>query len=59
MAFATTRWATGNLIPAIVTHLSVDLLAGYVAPAYFAKQIVSPEHKEAEVAAVGHEEARR
>ena len=39
LAFAISRWATGNLIAATVTHLVVDLLAGYVAPGYFAKQI--------------------
>jgi membrane protease YdiL (CAAX protease family) len=38
VAFAISRWATGNLIAATVTHLVVDLLAGYVAPGYFAKQ---------------------
>jgi len=38
LVFAVSRWATGNLIAATVTHLVVDLLAGYVAPGYFAKQ---------------------
>jgi membrane protease YdiL (CAAX protease family) len=38
LVFAISRWATGNLIAATVTHLVVDLLAGYVAPGYFAKQ---------------------
>jgi uncharacterized protein len=48
VAFAISRWATGNLIAATVTHLVVDLLAGYVAPGYFAKQIAISE-REAEV----------
>jgi membrane protease YdiL (CAAX protease family) len=45
LLFAVSRWATGNLIAATVTHLAVDLLAGYVAPVYFAKQAASQENK--------------
>jgi len=37
LLFAISRWLTGNLIAAVVTHIVVDLLAGYVAPGYFAK----------------------
>jgi len=47
LAFAISRWATGNLIAATVTHLIVDLLAGYIAPGYFAKQAVEQEKEPA------------
>ncbi len=50
LAFAISRWATGNLIAATVTHLVVDLLAGYVAPGYFAKQTTQSEVETATVA---------
>jgi membrane protease YdiL (CAAX protease family) len=46
LVFAISRWATGNLIAATVTHLVVDLLAGYVAPGYFAKQAPAPRESE-------------
>jgi membrane protease YdiL (CAAX protease family) len=49
MAFAISRWATGNLIAATVTHLVVDLLAGYVAPGYFAKQVAGQRAESPEV----------
>jgi membrane protease YdiL (CAAX protease family) len=55
LAFAISRWATGNLIAATVTHLVVDLLAGYVAPGYFAKQAAQQAGKLADVAEVGGE----
>jgi uncharacterized protein len=55
VAFAISRWATGNLIAATVTHLVVDLLAGYVAPGYFAKQIAQSEDESAAVVEVGRE----
>jgi uncharacterized protein len=54
LAFAISRWATGNLIAATVTHLAVDLLAGYVAPGYFAKQAAQLE-SEAVVVGEGRE----
>jgi membrane protease YdiL (CAAX protease family) len=55
LAFAISRWATGNLIAATVTHLVVDLLAGYVAPGYFAKQAASQESETADVVEAGRE----
>jgi membrane protease YdiL (CAAX protease family) len=55
IAFAISRWATGNLIAATVTHLVVDLLAGYVAPTYFAKQVAQQTRQEAEVVGVSRE----
>jgi uncharacterized protein len=57
IAFAVSRWATGNLIAATVTHLVVDLLAGYVAPGYFAKQAArqANEHEPTDVVGVNQE----
>ena len=55
LAFAISRWATGNLIAATVTHLVVDLLAGYVAPGYFAKQAAQQMGEASEVVEVGRE----
>jgi CAAX protease family protein len=55
LAFALSRWATGNLIAATVTHLVVDLLAGYIAPRYFAKQTASTEDQSTEAVEVGRE----
>ncbi len=55
LAFAISRWATGNLIAATVTHLAVDLLAGYVAPGYFAKQAAQQPGEASEVVEVGKE----
>jgi membrane protease YdiL (CAAX protease family) len=55
LAFAISRWATGNLIAATVTHLVVDLLAGYVAPGYFAKQAAQQTAQHAEAVEVGTE----
>jgi len=55
LAFAISRWATGNLIAATVTHLVIDLLAGYVAPGYFAKQVASTESQTAEAVEAGRE----
>ncbi len=49
LAFAISRWATGNLIAATVTHLVVDLLAGYVAPGHFAKQTAQQKSESAVV----------
>jgi uncharacterized protein len=59
LAFAITRWATGNLIPATVTHLLVDLLAGYVAPGYFAKQQGRPENEAEALAETDDEQVER
>jgi membrane protease YdiL (CAAX protease family) len=54
LVFAISRWATGNLIAATVTHLVVDLLAGYVAPGYFARQsAVAKESEPAETVRTG------
>ena len=55
LAFAISRWATGNLIAATVTHLAVDLLAGYIAPGYFAKQIAQPDGETELVVGEGQE----
>ncbi len=55
MAFALSRWVTGNLIAATVTHLVVDLLAGYVAPGYFARQAVQQANEPAEVVGANRE----
>jgi uncharacterized protein len=55
LAFAISRWATGNLIAATVTHLVVDLLAGYVAPGYFAKQAAQQTNEASEAVQVGGE----
>jgi uncharacterized protein len=55
LAFAISRWVTGNLIAATVTHLVVDLLAGYVAPGYFAKQEAQQISETAEVSEVGRD----
>jgi len=55
LVFAISRWATGNLIAATVTHLVVDLLAGYVAPGYFAKQIAQSEGEPAVLVEEGRE----
>ena len=55
LAFAISRWATGNLIAATVTHLAVDLLAGYVAPGYFAKQAAQQATELVEVVGANHE----
>jgi membrane protease YdiL (CAAX protease family) len=55
LAFAVSRWATGNLIAATITHLVVDLLAGYIAPDYFAKQMAQQTGETAEVAGVSRE----
>lgn len=55
LAFAISRWATGNLIAATVTHLIVDLLAGYIAPGYFARQAAQQTSETAEVVGVGRE----
>lgn len=58
LAFAVSRWLTGNLIAATLTHLWVDLLAGYVAPGYFAKQIVQ-QAAEIEAIATSERESPR
>src|SRR5579864_2535269 len=55
IAFAVSRWATGNLIAATVTHLVVDLLAGYVAPGYFAKQTAQQASESSEVVGTSRE----
>jgi uncharacterized protein len=55
LAFAISRWATGNLVAATVTHLAVDLLAGYVAPGYFAKQAAQQSSEPPEVVELGRE----
>jgi len=54
-AFAISRWATGNLIAATVTHLVVDLLAGYVAPGYFAKQVSEHARESGDAVGIGRE----
>jgi len=55
LAFAISRWVTGNLIAATVTHLVVDLLAGYVAPGYFAQQAAQQSRESTEVVGANHE----
>jgi len=55
LAFAISRWVTGNLIAATVTHLVVDLLAGYVAPGYFAQQAAQQSRESTEVVGANHQ----